>query len=68
MKTLKFVLACGLVIGMASCDNPGQDRDSDGGDSVLSDSVATDTSTWDVDTTRDTTPTTTDSLASPSLP
>jgi len=64
MKTLKLVVACGMLIGTASCGNPGQDRDSDGADAVFSDSVAHDTATWG----SDSTPMTTDSLGSPSLP
>lgn len=64
MKTLKLVFACGLLIGISSCGNPGEERDSDGADSIFSDSVASDTATWG----GDTTPTTTDSLGSPSLP
>ncbi len=62
MKTLRLVLACGLLMGIASCGNPGQDRDSDDADSLFSDSVATDTATWGDTTMR------TDSLGSPSLP
>lgn len=66
MKMLSIVLACGLLIGIASCGNTNSNRDDmDGADSLFSDSVANDSATWDV--TEDTLQTT-DSLASPSFP
>lgn len=66
MKTLRLMLASGLLIGMASCGNTNGGRDDmDGADSIFSDSVANDSATWD--TTADTSKTT-DSLASPSFP
>lgn len=66
MKTIRFVLACGLLIGTAACGNPNGGRnDMDGDDPIFSDSVARDSATWD--TTEDTLQTT-DSLASPSFP
>ena len=67
MKTFRLVLACGLLIGIASCGNAGNNNrdDMDGADSLFGDSVANDSTTWG-DTT-DTTMTT-DSLASPSFP
>ncbi|MGV3761797.1 hypothetical protein [Parapedobacter sp.] len=65
MKALKLMLACGLLAGIASCGNPNNGRDDmDGADSLFSDSVATDSATWD--TTEDTLQT--DSLPSPSFP
>lgn len=61
---LKIMLACGWIIGMASCGNTNGGRDNtEGADSLFGDSVARDSATWDVDTTK-----TTDSLASPSFP
>ncbi|WP_188751716.1 hypothetical protein [Parapedobacter defluvii] len=64
MKTLRLVLVCGLLIGMASCGGPGQRQDTND-TPPLSDSIGQDTATW-----GDTTDTTmrTDSLGSPSLP
>jgi len=67
MKMLRLVMACGLLIGMASCGNPNSNRDElDGADSLFGDSVANDSATWG-DTTNDTTKIA-DSLASPSFP
>ncbi len=64
MKPSRIVLAFGLLIGMASCGNTNGGRDDmEGADSLFGDSVASDSATWDVDTTK-----TTDSLASPSFP
>jgi len=66
MKTVRLLLAYGLLIGLAACGNPGQERnDMDGADSLFSDSTARDSATWDImgDTAK-----TTDSLASPSFP
>ncbi|MBK1441596.1 hypothetical protein JHJ32_16475 [Parapedobacter sp. ISTM3] len=62
MKTLRLLIACGLIASMASCGNSGQNQDTDGSDSLFIDSTANDSATW-----GDTTPTT-DSLASPSFP
>ncbi len=63
MKTLRLVLACGLLIGMASCGNPnGGHNDREEADSLFSDSMENDSAT------RGDTTMTTDSLASPSFP
>lgn len=59
----RLLLACGLLIGIASCGNPREnENDTDGADSLFIDSAANDSATWG-DTTA-----TSDSLASPSFP
>lgn len=63
MKTLRFLIACGILTATASCGNPRENQnDTDAADSLFTDSVARDSATWG-DTTK-----TTDSLASPSFP
>lgn len=64
MRMLRLVMACGLLIGIASCGNSNGNRDEmDGADSLFGDSVAHDSATWGDDTTK-----MADSLPSPSFP
>ncbi len=63
MKTLRLLIACGILIGIASCGNTRENKnDMDASDSLFIDSVASDSATWG-DTTK-----TVDTLASPSFP
>ena len=63
MKTLRLLMACGILIGTASCGDPRENQnDMDAADSLYIDSIANDSATWG-DTTK-----TADTLASPSFP